>query len=291
PETHARVPPDLVDRTRVMFSKAEPGIIVEDKAKPLKCVYQLKTEIYFFDERDSVQNASVTFAGRAYGILGTDDLRRDIFQGVVMGVRVALILGMLYAVIAVSIGVIFGITSAYLGGWTDELMQHINFGWASIPVLPLLILIAAVWKPSIWNIVLLLSIFGWVGVARVARSMGLQLKEETYVEAARAMGAGSKRIIFKHIIPQVAPYAFASMALAVPGAILWEAGLSFLGLGDPRVVTWGKILHDAHDAGATINGMWWWVVPPGLAIALVGLTFVLVGTALDTVLNPKMRRI
>ena len=121
--------------------------------------------------------------------------------------------------------------------------------------------------------------------------MALQIKEQVYVEAARVLGAGTGRIIFRHMVPQLLPYAFAQMALSVPSAVLSEASLSYLGLGDPTAVTWGQILHDAQVAGAAVNGYWWWVIPPGLAIALVGLTFVLIVTALDRVLNPRLRRL
>ncbi len=132
--------------------------------------------------------------------------------------------------------------------------------------------------------------FGWVGLVFTVRSMALQLRESLYVEAARALGATDRRIILKYIFPQVLPYTFASIALGVPGAILAEAGLSFLGLGDPSVVTWGKLLHDAQQANAVLNNAWWWVVPPGLAIALVGMSFVFLGYTLDAILNPRLRR-
>jgi peptide/nickel transport system permease protein len=140
-------------------------------------------------------------------------------------------------------------------------------------------------------IVLLLVIFGWMGIARIARSMALQIKEQTYIEAAKALGAGNGRIIFKHILPQLLPYAFAVIALSVPGAVISEASLSFLGIGDPSAVTWGQILNAAQAQSATTKGYWWWVLPPGLGIAVVGLTFVLIGTALDKILNPRLRRL
>ena len=281
--------PDFVKPMSVIFSKTEPGILLES-ADPLKGEYKLLIDVFYFDERDNTRSAKSIFAGKVYGLLGTEKNRRDLFQGIVWGLRWALALGLLVAVLSVSIGISFGITSAYLGGWKDELMQRFNEGVASLPFLPILILVAAAFKPSIWNIIILMSALYWTGTAKVARSMGLQIKEETYVEAARCLGARDRRIIIKHMIPQVMPYAFANMALSVPSALLTEAGLSFLGLGDTTVITWGQILYDAQFAGATLKGLWWWVIPPGLAIAIVGLTFVMIGTALDTVLNPKMKR-
>jgi peptide/nickel transport system permease protein len=204
-------------------------------------------------------------------------------------VKWALLIGLLTAVISVSIGVIYGVMSAYLGGWKDSLMQRIFEIFISVPLLPVLIVMSAVFKPSIWVIILIMSIFYWVGPVKTVRSMGLQIKEETYIEASRALGASNARIIFKHMVPLLIPYAFASMALYVPGAIVVEATLSLLGLGDPTIVTWGQILQDAHSGGAMLSGMWWWVVPPGLAIALMGMTFAFVGFAMDKILNPKLK--
>uniref|UniRef100_UPI002FDB5A7B ABC transporter permease n=1 Tax=Mesotoga prima TaxID=1184387 RepID=UPI002FDB5A7B len=175
------------------------------------------------------------------------------------------------------------------GGWKDSLMQRIFEIFISVPMLPVLIVMSAVFKPNIWVMIGIMCIFYWVGPVKTVRSMGLQIKEETYIEASRALGASNTRIIFKHMVPLLIPYAFASMALNVPGAIVVEATLSLLGLGDPNIVTWGQILQDAHNGGAMLSGMWWWVVPPGLAIAFMGMTFAFVGFAMDKILNPKLK--
>ncbi|HBJ82103.1 ABC transporter permease, partial [Pseudothermotoga sp.] len=185
--------------------------------------------------------------------------------------------------------VIYGVVSAYYGGIVDSIMQRIWEVFINIPLLPVLIVLSAIFKPSIWNLIVMMSLFFWVGPVKTVRSMALQIKEETYVEAARALGASHGRIIFRHMIPILIPYAFASMALNVPSAILYEATVSLLGLGDATIVTWGQILHDAMSGGAVTNGLWWWVVPPGVAIALVGMTFAFLGFAMDTILNPKLR--
>jgi peptide/nickel transport system permease protein len=111
-----------------------------------------------------------------------------------------------------------------------------------------------------------------------------------YVEASKLMGQSDSKIIFRHIIPQLLPLTFATIAISVPGAILGEATLSFLGLSDPSIPTWGQILHDANSASAASRGLWWWIVPPGLMIALTGLAFVLIGNALDAIVNPRSRR-
>lgn len=237
-------------------------------------------------------NIEVRVPGSCYGLLGTDFRGRDIFVGILWGSRVALMIGITYAVAVVLIGLIYGVVSAYAGGLVDEVMQRINEVLYSIPLLPFLILFAYTIRQlygtlSVWHIIGVLIIFAWTGLAIVVRSMALQIKEQPFVEAARAIGASSRRIVFKHILPQLMPYAFASMALAVPGAILIEAGLSFLGLSDPNIPTWGKMIYEAQNSLSS----WWWVLSPGLMIAVTGMAFVFIGNALDTILNPRLRRL
>ncbi|NJE62476.1 ABC transporter permease [Thermococcus sp. 21S7] len=280
------------------FAKVEPGMKAEDiinNPEPLWGDYKLVLKI---DNPTPDQNKvilddiKVTFLGRSYGTMGTDYLGRDLWAGIIWGSRVSLTIGILVSVLSTVIGLVYGVTSAYLGGNADEFMMRINEIFASIPSLPILILIGAtVGHVTLMFIVLLLVIFGWMGIARIARSMALQIKEQTYIEAAKALGAGNGRIIFKHILPQLLPYAFAVIALSVPGAVIAEASLSFLGIGDPTAVTWGQILNAAQAQAATTKGYWWWVLPPGLGIAVVGLTFVLIGTALDKILNPRLRKL
>jgi peptide/nickel transport system permease protein len=134
-----------------------------------------------------------------------------------------------------------------------------------------------------------MCIFFWVGPVKTVRSMALQIKEHSYIEAAKALGASHRRILFRHMVPQLIPYSFASMALSVPGAILFEATISLIGLGDPTIVSWGQVLRDAFASGAVLQGVWWWIVPPGVAIALMGMTFAFIGFAMDTILNPKLK--
>ena len=244
------------------------------------------------DVQVDFSNFKVALVGRTYGLLGTDQYGRPIALGLLWGIRVALAIGIAVSVSTVLIGVLIGVTSAYLGGWADEAIQRFTEFMMTLPVLPMLILLSLYFggKITLTQLVFILVLFGWMGTTKVARSMALQIKEQTYVEAARALGASTGRIVFKHIVPQLLPYAFASIALSVPGAILSEAGLSFLGLTSNNMITWGQMLNAAHNNGATLNGYWWQVIPPGLAIAFVGLIFVLIGVSLDTVLNPRLKR-
>jgi peptide/nickel transport system permease protein len=259
--------------------------------KVLKGTYTMTAMFFLFDDRDQVTSSEILLGGKVYGLLGTDELRRDLAVGVMWGTPIALFIGISVSSISVIIGLIYGIISGYKGRGTDEAMMRANDVVYALPALPILILLAVTVGKNIFLIVGYLIIFGWVAIAKIARSMALQIKNLQYIEAAQLMGQSSTRIIFKHIFPQLLPYAFAVIAISVPAAIITEAGLSFLGLGDPTLPTWGQILHDANVFGAAARGLWWWIVPPGLMIAVTGLAFVLIGTALDSIVNPKMKKI
>jgi len=282
-----------LDPMKFLVSKAQKGLL-EGNAPVLKGRYIIKVAMLIRVPKGyqipklKIENAKVL--GALYGLMGTDDQGRDLWSALVYGLRWALIIGITVAAISTLIGVLYGVISGYMGGLTDSLLVRLAQIVYSLPVLPLLIILAYFFGKSIWNIIWILIAFGWVGIVFTVRSMALQIREGLYIDAARAVGASSWRIIVRHVFPQVLPYTFATMALSVPGAILSEAALSFLGLGDPSIVTWGKILHDAQAGSAVINGAWWWVIPPGLGIAIVGLTFVMIGYALDKILNPRLIR-
>jgi len=222
--------------------------------------------------------------------LGCDELGRDLFSQLLWGTRVSLFVGFLAALMATFIGLIIGIVSGYFGGVIDDLLMRITDIILVIPGLPFMIILAAVLGPSIINIVFVIGILGWTGTARLIRSQVLSLKERPFVEAARAAGASDAHIMFKHIMPNVMPLAFAQMILGVSGAVLSEAGLSFLGLGDPTHISWGMMLHYAYEFGALHIGAWWYVIPPGILITAVVVAFTFMGYAFDEILNPKYRR-
>lgn len=238
---------------------------------------------------EALKDMRINVLGKAHGLLGTDAYRRDLWSGVVAGMKWALMIGVVTAVITVLIGVFFGITSAYFGGWIDASMQRVYEVVVSMPLFPLMIVIAAITEPSIWLIILLMCLFFWAGIQKTVRAMGLQIKEETFIEASEGFGAPSRWILLKHMFPLLLPYALAEMALMVPAAIVYEASLSLIGLGDSTIVTWGQILEAAFNNGAVINNLWWWVLPPGIAIVLVGMSFAFIGFALDTVVSPRLR--
>ncbi len=273
--------------TDILFSQAQPDFV--KGPVPLDGRYRIEVRAGFTDSGAAVDSIELAVVGRVSGVLGTDSMKRDIFSGVVAGMKWALLIGLLTSVISVLVGVFYGITSAYFGSRVDSIMMLVFDYFISLPVLPILIVFSAIYKPSIWTIIAALIVFSWVGPVKTVRSMALQIKEETFIEAARALGSGHRRIIFRHMAPLLIPYSFASMALAVPGAIVYEASVSLLGLGDATIVTWGQILHDALGSGAVLNGLWWWVVPPGLLIAVMGMTFAFLGFAMDKILHPKLK--
>ena len=267
----------LADATRVFPVQGEYTLIIMVQASVESGI----VEIYLDDV-----NARIW--GEAFGYLGTDNYGRDIFTQLMHGSRISIIIGTFSAIIAVLLGLIVGLVSGYIGGWLDEFLMRSNDILLTIPGLPFLIVLTAVIGPSIWSVIILIGLLGWMGIARLIRSQVLSLKSKAFVEASRASGAGTWHIIRKHLIPNVMTMAYTQLALTVPGAIVTEAALSFLGLGDPFLQTWGKMLHDVQYYGAVAE--WWWAVPPGICIASLSMAFVLIGYALDDIFNPKLRR-
>jgi ABC-type dipeptide/oligopeptide/nickel transport system permease subunit len=239
--------------------------------------------------------------GNIFGLLGTDNAipyPRDLFSSLVYGTRVSLIVGILSAVFSTLIGLFLGLVSGYVGGIVDEGIMRFADLLLVLPTLPLfIILIVALRKVagmvSMWNIIIILTLLGWMGFARSVRSMVLSIRERAFIEAAKASGAGKLHIINRHIIPNVFALVYITLATSVPGAIITEASLSWLGLGDPMIPSWGKTLYDFNVSSiATSKGLteyWFWIFPACIAIALLATAFILVGYALDEILNPRLR--
>ena len=267
----------------IVFSKTTQHSVLKGNYIFLANLYGVQTE-------NSISESNLIIGGKAFGLMGTDELRRDLAVGLLWGTPLALFIGIAVAVGSVVMGLIYGVYAGFKGKIVDESMMRFNDVIYALPALPFLIILAVTISNSIFLMIGFLMIFGWVGIAKVSRSMALQIKTKGYVEASKMMGQKNSKIVFKHIIPQLLPYAFASIAISVPAAITTEAGLSFLGLGDPTFPTWGQILHDANTYGAAARGLWWWIVPPGLMIAITGLAFVFLGNALDAIVNPKLKR-
>ncbi|MEM3095980.1 MAG: ABC transporter permease, partial [Nitrososphaerota archaeon] len=279
----ARIGPE-----RVIFQELGEGGL---RGEVLEGVYIVRVSLASESQEDRVGWVRFVMGGRVYGLSGTDKIGRDLAAGLLFGFPVALLIGLVTSGLTTSIGSSLGIMSGYLGGRTDELIQRFSDILNNIPLLPLLIFFTFVFKPSIWILVLILVVFGWSGLAIVVRAMVLQVKSEQYVEAAISLGASKWRIMARHISPRIAPFIFAQMIFSTPSAILAEAALSFLGLGDPSLPSWGQILDYSFRSGGVNVGLWWWVVPPGLLIVMTGLTFVLLSLGLEPVVSPRLRRL
>jgi peptide/nickel transport system permease protein len=222
--------------------------------------------------------------------LGTDQLGRDLFGAIIHGAKTSLIVGFFGAGISVTIGTLIGLIAGYIGRRVDDVLMRLTDGMMVLPMLPLIMVLAALLGPSIFNIIIVLGLTGWTSTARLVRSQTLSMKERQFVERAKSIGAGNAYIMRKHILPNVFPVIFANTILRTSIAILNEALLSFLGLGDPMAVSWGQILNGAFNNGAVSIGAWWYYVPPGVCIILLVLSFTFLGYSFDEILNPKLRK-
>ncbi|MCX8200793.1 MAG: ABC transporter permease [Candidatus Caldarchaeum sp.] len=258
--------------------------------KPLPGVYSFSVRIVKNNPDDVVGDVSFVVGGKVFGVFGTDRLGRDLATGLLFGFPVALLIGVVTAVSTTAVGSSLGMVSGYVGGKIDEAIQRTCDVLNNIPLLPLLIFFTFIFKPSIWLIVLILVAFGWSGLAIVVRSIVLQAKTAQYVEAAESLGVKRTRILLKHITPQIAPFIISQMIFSTPGAILAEAALSFLGLGDPALPSWGQILEYAFRSGGVNLGLWWWIFPPGALIALTSFAFVMISLGMEPVVSPRLRR-
>ena len=221
--------------------------------------------------------------------LGTDNLGRSVWAQFVWGARISLLVGLAATLIAIVIGSLVGIVAGTVGGVVAAVLMRLTEWFLVIPFLPLAIVLAAVLGPSVWNVILVIGITSWPATARVIRAQVLSVKERLYVERSRALGASGRHVMGAHILPNVSPLILANLTLTVPVAILSETTLSFLGLGDPTRASWGKMLDEAFSAGALTRNAWWYYLPPGLGIMAVVLAFVLIGQALEEILDPRLR--
>lgn len=220
---------------------------------------------------------------------GTTDVGRDIFSQVILGTRTALIVGFLAALLVTFVGSVVGIIAGYFGGWVDTVLMRIVDFFYGIPFIPFVIVLSAVLKPSLWNVILAVSLLSWRTVARIVRSQVLSIAKRPFIKAARVAGAGHVRIMTRYILPNVIPLVLLEMAFMVNWAIMAEASVAFLGFGDPRVTSWGQILHINFVSGYS-RSAWWWTAPPGLAIVLLLLAIFFVARSLEAVVDPRLRK-
>jgi peptide/nickel transport system permease protein len=221
--------------------------------------------------------------------LGTTEVGADVFSQLLVGARVSIVVGISAAIISAVLGTAVGLTGGYFGGTTDKLFDAFENWFLVIPQLPLMVVLARLLNPSLTVLIAVIGLTSWAGTGRVVRSQVLTLKERAFVERARALGASDWHIIRRHILPNALPLIFANSVLIVAVAILAEAALSFLGLGDPTHISWGTMLENGFDAAAPSAGAWWYILPPGLCITVLVFVIGLIGYVFEQHVNPRLR--
>ena len=221
--------------------------------------------------------------------LGLDDGGIDMVTLLMWGARISLVVGFAATLVSMLIGGTVGVAAGYFGGKTDTILMRITDYFLVIPDVPLMIIVAAIWGPSLLHIVIVIGILLWTSTARVIRAQVKSVRERVYVKRAQAIGAGHARIVLRHVLPQVAPLLIANTVLTIAVAIFDETALSFLGLGDPSRISLGKVIENAFQRAAISTGAWWAIVPPGALVALIILSCSLIGQALEDALNPRLR--
>lgn len=282
------------EKLRRRLRRVEPmkglfSIPESDPLTPLKGTYQLVINGLTFEPESDI-DVEFVFHGQLFGLAGTDHNRRDIMVALLWGAPVALAFGLLAALGTSLLTMIISAVGTWYGGWLDELIQRVTEINLVLPFLAILIMVGQFYDRSIWTILgvtILLSIF--TGSIKTYRAIFLQVKESTYIEAARAYGASNGRVIFTYLIPRMIPLLIPALVSAVPAYVFLEASLAVLGLGDPVLPTWGKLVNDAFTNGALYKGQYYWILEPAVLLMFTGLGFAMLGFALDRIFNPRLR--
>ncbi|MCR3718130.1 MULTISPECIES: ABC transporter permease [Prauserella salsuginis group] len=220
--------------------------------------------------------------------LGTDESGRSVLLLTLWGARVSLLVGFAATLLSVVVGTLVGVVSAHFGGWVSAVLMRITDFFLVLPALVLAAVLMAVLPKSMWTVIMAIGITSWPTTARLVRAQTLAVESRPYIERSRALGGGHGHIVGKHVLPSVLPLVFANTTLVVGGSIIAESTLAFLGMSGPEI-SWGSMLDRANQSGAVTAGAWWYLLPPGVAIVLVVLSFTLVGRALETVLDPRLK--
>ena len=257
----------------------------------MKGKYQLQILATTF-EQGSDLDAQFVFHGQVYGWAGTDQARRDLMVPLLWGTPVALAFGLIASLGTIVLTMVIAAIGSWYGGWLDELIQRITEINLVLPFLSILIMIGTFYSRSIWvilGVTVLLSIF--TGSIKSYRAIFLQVKESMFIEAARAYGACDLRFIFLYLIPRMIPLLIPELVSSVPSFVFLEASLAVLGLGDPILPTWGKVINDADMNGALYKGYYYWILEPAVLLMITGFGFAMLGFALDRIFNPRLRDI
>lgn len=282
---------DRVTVLKLLFGKVTPESLSRGDFEVEKGEYTLSLEATVFSRYDNL-DAKLIVYGTVHGVAGTDHLRRPLEIPLLWGTPIALAFGLTASLVTTFLQMLIAVVSGWYGGLVDSVIQRITELYMVIPFLPFLIMISIFYRLDIWvllMVVIVLSIFG--GGIKGTRALVMQLKEYPYIEAARAYGASDFRIILFYIIPKILPPVVPGLISAVPGYVFLEAGLAFLGLGDPFLPTWGKVINEAYSNGALYRGLYYWVLEPAAMLMLTAFAFAFLGFALDKIVNPRLREL
>lgn len=262
---------------------------ISEEPVALEGTYTLQVSALVFEENADV-DAEMVLYGQVHGLAGTDHRRRDLMVALLWGTPIALSFGLLAALgTTITTMTIAGI-GTWFGGWVDELIQRITEVNMILPILPILIMVGTFYSKSLWlllGVLILLNIFG--ASIKTYRAVFLQVKESPYMEAARAYGASDWRMIFTYLIPRIIPMLIPQLVTVIPVFVFIEASLAVLGLGDPILPTWGKLIAEARVNGALYEGQYYWMLEPAILLMFTGLAFSLLGFSLDRIFNPRLR--
>lgn len=289
-----RISQDQKLMKRLKTEDVLPALFAEpksDNTEIVKGTYQLEIVAVTFEPNSDI-DAEFVLHGKLYGLAGTDHYRRDLMLPLLWGTPIALSFGLLAALGTSLLTMIIAAIGSWYGGWVDELIQRITEINLVLPFLAILIMVGTFYSRSIWvilGVTILLSIF--TGAIKSYRAVFMQSKVSPYIEAARAYGTTDRRIIFTYLIPRMIPLLIPALVSSVPSYVFLEASLAVLGLGDPVLPTWGKIIENAFAEGALYRGLYYWVLEPAALLMLTGLGFAMLGFALDRIFNPRLRDI
>ena len=273
---------------------AEQGLFddpTQERLQPLQGTYRLEVIALLFEEGSKLETTFVSY-GLVHGWAGTDHRRRDLSVALLWGTPIAMAFGLLAALGTTITTMSIAAIGVWFGGWLDALIQRLTEVNSIIPLLPILIMVGTLYSRSIWLMLGLVVVFSIFGLSiKNYRAIFLQVRELPYIDAARAYGAGNMRIIFQYLVPRILPLLIPQIVTLVPSFVFLEASLAVLGLGDPILPTWGKIIRDASTQGALFNGFYYWILEPAALLMAAGLAFAMAGFALDRIFNPRLREL
>jgi len=221
-------------------------------------------------------------------LLGTNHVGQDIWSQLVYGARTSLLVGLSVAVLSTLLSTIIGTSAAMIGGWYDRIVMRVVDALIVIPIIIVLILVAAYLQPGLWVLIILLSLLGWQAGARIVRSQALSLKERTHLSAARCFGGSRLYLLYRHVVPDLGPILLVEFIYSMRRAIFMEAGLAFLGIADPGMISWGMMMREALDF-SYVNAWLWWLLPPGITLSLTIVSITFIGYSLEPTMEPRLR--